>query len=440
MNVERRDNVRRPDSALNCETGGGAEGKANPFTICKWDVLRAWELVKANRGAPGIDGQSIDDFESNLKDNLYKLWNRLSSGSYHPPAVKGVAIPKKSGGERLLGIPTVADRVAQMVVRMTFEPLVEPHFLPDSYGYRPNKSAIDAIRVTRQRCWQQDWILEFDIKGLFDNISHTLLMKAVRKHCDIPWVCLYIERWLKAPIVTEDSLEEERLKGTPQGGVISPVLSNLFLHYVFDKWMQKYHPQLKWCRYADDGLVHCNSEAEAHYLLTLLKQRFSECELALHPDKTRIAYCKDGQRKGKYQHTSFDFLGYTFRPRVVKNRRRNSLFVSFTPAVSKSALKAMRFKIRKLRIRLRTDLNVAQLAGWLNPILNGWIGYYGQFCRSELYKVFRHLNKALVRCARRKFKALRKYKTRAGKFIEGIASKNPGLFAHWRAGIVGAFV
>lgn len=440
MSVERRDNVRQPDSAPNCKTGGGDGGKAKPFIICKWDVLRAWELVRANQGAPGIDGQSIDDFESNLKDNLYTLWNRLSSGSYFPPAVKGVAIPKKSGGERLLGIPTVADRVAQMVVRMTFEPLVEPHFLPDSYGYRPNKSAIDAIRMTRQRCWRQDWVLEFDIKGLFDNISHELLMKAVRKHCDISWVCLYIERWLTASIVMADGGVVERTKGTPQGGVISPVLSNLFLHYVFDKWMQKHHPQLKWCRYADDGLVHCESEIEAQHLLVLLTQRFSECGLLLHPDKTRIAYCKDGQRKGRHEHTRFDFLGYTFRPRVVKNRKRNSLFVSFTPAVSPSAQQAMRFKIRKLRIRLRTDLNIAQLAGWLNPIINGWISYYGQFYRSELYKVFRHLNKALVRWARRKYKALRKYKTRASRFIEGIATRNPRLFAHWRVGMVGAFV
>lgn len=440
MNVERRDNVRQSDSTPNCGAGGGVGNKTKPFTIPKRDVYRAWELVRANQGAPGVDGQTIGDFELHLKDNLYKLWNRLSSGSYHPPAVRGVAIPKKSGGERLLGIPTVADRVAQMAVRITFEPLVEPHFLPDSYGYRPNKSAIDAIRVTRERCWKQDWVLEFDIKGLFDNISHELLMKAVRKHCDIPWVCLYIERWLTASVELADGHVITRSQGTPQGGVISPVLSNLFLHYVFDKWMQKYHPQVKWCRYADDGLAHCESEAEARYLLTQLKQRFGECGLTLHPDKTRIAYCKDGQRKGLYDHVSFDFLGYTFRPRVAKNRKRNSLFVSFTPAVSKSSQKSMRFKIRKLRIRLRTDLNIAQLAGWLNPMISGWLGYYGQYCRSEMYKVFRQLNKALVRWARRKYKALRKHKSRACRFIQGIAEQNPGLFAHWRIGMVGSFV
>ena len=197
--------------------------KAKPFTIDKWEVFRAWEQVKANAGVAGIDGQTIDDFESNLKNNLYKLWNRLSSGSYHPPVVKGVAIPKKSGGERLLGIPTVADRVAQTVVRNRFEPLVEPHFLPDSYGYRPGKPALDAVAITRQRCWKQDWVLEFDIKGLFDHIRHDLLMTAVRKHTDNPWVCLYIERWLTVPIVTENGEAQNRTEGTPQGGVITPV-------------------------------------------------------------------------------------------------------------------------------------------------------------------------------------------------------------------------
>ena len=439
MNVERRGDIKQPCSAPNCEAGGGAGSKAKPFTIDKWDVYRAWELVKANKGAAGIDGQTIIDFESKLKGNLYKLWNRMSSGSYQPPPVRGVAIPKKSGGERLLGIPTVADRVAQMVVKMTLEPLVEPCFLPDSYGYRPNKSAIDAIRVTRERCWQQDWVLEFDIKGLFDNIRHDLLMKAVRKHTNNPWVCLYIERWLRAPMVKANGVAIERERGTPQGGVISPVLANLFLHYVFDKWMQKHYSEVKWCRYADDGLVHCRSEAQAKQMLAVLEERFSQCGLELHPDKTRIAYCKDGKRKGKHEHTSFDFLGYTFRPRVVKNRQRNSIFVNFTPAVSKAAQKAMRFKIRKLGVRRRTELNIAQIAGWLNPIINGWLSYYGQFYRSEMYKVFRQINKALVRWARRKYKALRRHKTRAAILLEGIAKKHPQLFAHWRAGMVGGF-
>ncbi|KAA1183192.1 group II intron reverse transcriptase/maturase [Photorhabdus heterorhabditis] len=438
MNVERRGHVRQPYPVSNCQAGGDTAVKAKPFVIEKRDVYRAWLLVKTNQGAAGVDGQTLADFESSLKDNLYKLWNRLSSGSYYPPPVKGVAIPKKSGGERLLGIPTVADRVAQMVVRLHFEPLVEPHFLPDSYGYRPNKSAIDAIRVTRQRCWQQDWVLEFDIKGLFDHIPHDLLMKAVRKHTNSPWICLYIERWLTAQMECHGEVLF-REKGTPQGGVISPILANLFLHYVFDKWMQKYYPRMKWCRYADDGLVHCQSEAQAREIWQMLEHRFRECGLLLHPDKTRIAYCKDVERKGKYEQTSFDFLGYTFRPRLVKNRKRNSLFVSFTPAVSKAAQKAMRFKIRKLKIRMRTELNLIQMANWLNPMINGWLNYYGQFCRSELYKVFRQLNKALVRWVRRKFKALSRHKTQASKLLQRIAKEHKGLFAHWRAGMTGVF-
>ena len=315
--------------------------KTKSFIISKWQVLKAYELVKANAGAAGVDKQSLSDFEQNLKSNLYKLWNRLSSGSYFPPPVKAVAIPKKAGGERILGIPTVSDRIAQMVVKLEFEPQVEPIFLSDSYGYRPNKSALDAIGVTRQRCWRYDWILEFDIKGLFDNIPHDLLLKAVYKHTDSPWVRLYIERWLMAPMQMPNGEQVVRSLGTPQGGVISPVLSNLFLHYVFDKWLQKHYSKTPWCRYADDGLVHCHSETEARHMLKVLKQRFQDCGLELHPLKTKLVYCKDGIRKGQYENTSFDFLGYTFRRRVCKDRKRNRVFVSFNPAVSMVSLKAM---------------------------------------------------------------------------------------------------
>lgn len=413
--------------------------QAKPFVISKWQVMRAFELVKANAGAAGIDQQTLAEYEGNLQDNLYKLWNRLSSGSYLPPAVKAVPIPKKSGGERLLGIPTVSDRVAQMVVKLAFEPSVEPHFLADSYGYRPNKSALDAIGVTRERCWRYDWVLEFDIKGLFDNIPHELLLKAVDKHTDCPWVRLYVRRWLTAPMQMPNGEQVPREKGTPQGGVISPLLANLYLHYVFDKWLQKHYPNTLWCRYADDGLVHCRSEMEAKQMMAILEQRFKACSLELHPLKTKIVYCKDGSRKGRYENTAFDFLGYTFRPRLCKNRKRNSLFVSFTPAVSKVALKSMRLKIRKLRIRMRTELSIEQLAQWLNPIINGWLGYYGRYCRSALYAMCRHVNKALVRWARRKFKTFRRHKTKASQFLEKIAEQCPNLFAHWRVGMIGAF-
>ena len=413
--------------------------QAKPYVISKWQVWRAFELVKANAGAAGIDKQTIADYEENLQDNLYKLWNRLSSGCYFPPAVKAVAIPKKTGGERILGIPTVSDRIAQMVVKLEFEPEVEPHFLPDSYGYRPCKSALDAIGVTRERCWRYDWVLEFDIKGLFDNIPHDLLLKAVYKHTESAWVRLYIERWLTAPIQMPNGEQISRDKGTPQGGVISPILANLFLHYVFDKWVQKHYPMILWCRYADDGLVHCRSETEAKYMLAILEQRFNACGLELHPLKTKIVYCKDGSRKGHYENREFDFLGYTFRRRLCKNRKRNSLFVSFTPAVSKVAMKAMRLKIRKMRVRMRTEMSIEQLAKWLNPIIQGWIAYYGRYYRSALYGMCRHVNKALVRWARRKFKALRWHKTKAAQLIERIANQCPDLFAHWRSGMTGAF-
>lgn len=222
--------------------------ETTPFTISKQLVMQAYKRVKANAGAAGIDQQSLECFGKGLKNNLYKLWNRMSSGSYFPPPVKAVAIPKKTGGERILGVPTVADRIAQKVVKLTLEPEMDKHFHPDSYGYRPNKSALDAVGVTRQRCWQYDWVVEFDIKGLFDNIPHDLLMKAVRKHTDCKWSLLYIERWLKAPMQMPEGQATERTQGTPQGGVISPLLSHLFLHYVFDVWMSKRHSTLSWCR------------------------------------------------------------------------------------------------------------------------------------------------------------------------------------------------
>jgi RNA-directed DNA polymerase len=290
--------------------------------------MQAFKLVKANAGSAGVDNQTLADFELNLKNNLYKIWNRMSSGTYFPPPVKAVPIPKKSGGERILGVPTVADRIAQMVVKLTFEPCVEADFLPDSYGYRPNKSALDAVGITRQRCWQYDWLLEYDIRGLFDNLDHLLLMKAVKKHTDNKWVILYIERWLKTPMQLPDGSLQEKTKGVMQGGVISPVLSNLFLHYVFDIWMKKNYPMIPWCRYADDALAHCKTEQQAQELLSKLKQRFKECGLELHPDKTKIVYCKDSNRKNEYSNTKFEFLGYSFQRRLVKNKE-NKMFLGF---------------------------------------------------------------------------------------------------------------
>ena len=275
--------------------------KAKPFVIEKTLVWEAFKDVKANRGAAGIDGQSLQQFEQRLGPNLYRIWNRLSSGSYFPPAVRGVAIPKKSGGERVLGIPTVSDRIAQTVVKKIFEPLIEPIFHENSYGYRPNRSAHDAVAIVRRRCWEYDWVIEFDIKGLFDNIDHDLLMRAVRHHCQIPWVVLYIERWLKAPMVGPDGQEQQRDRGTPQGGVISPVLANLFLHYTLDRWIKEHYRSVRLCRYADDGVIHCKSQRQAEWVLAQVSRRLVDCGLQIHPGKTRIVYCKDVNRTDDHE-------------------------------------------------------------------------------------------------------------------------------------------
>lgn len=359
-----------------------------PFDIPKCQVMQAYHLVKANAGSAGVDHQSITQFEENLKDNLYRIWNRMSSGSYLPPPVKAVSIPKKSGGVRVLGVPTVSDRIAQMVVKLQIEPILEPHFLPDSYGYRPKESAIDAISITRQRCWKQNWVLEFDIKGLFDNIPHSLLLKAVRKHVESHWALLYIERWLTVPLMLDNGSLQARTKGTPQGGIVSPILSNLFLHYVFDAWVSKHYPEIDWCRYADDGLIHCHSLPQANRMLEVLSSRFRECGLELHPEKTKIVYCKDSNRQGAYPVQSFDFLGYTFCGRTVRSCN-GVVFRSFSPAVSMAATKSMNRIIRESNVRNRVDLSIEDIARWFNPKLRGWINYYGRFNRSALDPVLR---------------------------------------------------
>jgi RNA-directed DNA polymerase len=410
-----------------------------PFKIDKRFVYEAYKGVKSNAGAAGVDGETIEQFEADLQNNLYKLWNRMSSGSYFPPPVRAVSIPKKSGGQRILGVPTVADRVAQMVVKQLIEPDLEPIFLADSYGYRPRKSALDAVGVTRQRCWKYDWVLEFDIKGLFDNIDHELLLRAVRKHVTCKWALLYIERWLTAPMEQDDGIRTARACGTPQGGVISPILSNLFLHYTFDLWMTRTHPDLPWCRYADDGLVHCRTEQEAQALQAKLQARLAQCRLELHPTKTKIVYCKDAKRRGKYPNVMFDFLGYCFRPRLVQNSRHHTLFCGFTPAVSVSAMKAMRTTIRELGLRHRTELSMADIARQINPLLRGWIAYYGRYTPSALNPMLRYVNLTLRAWVMRKFKRFAAKTFRAGRFLERMAREHTDMFVHWRLGLTGVF-
>lgn len=407
---------------------------SKPFNIDKRKVYEAYLRVRSNGGAAGVDGVALDDFETDLKGNLYRIWNRMSSGTYFPPPVRAVPIPKKSGGQRILGVPTVADRVAQTVVKQVVEPILDAVFLANSYGYRPGRSALDAVEVTRERCWKYDWVLEFDIKGLFDNIDHDLLLRAVRKHVTCAWALLYIERWLTAPMLQEDGATVERSRGTPQGGVVSPILANLFMHYAFDAWMARRFPDLPWCRYADDGLVHCRNETEARTVREALAARLAECRLELHPTKTKVVYCKDHRRGREYETVSFDFLGYCFRPRSVKGPYTQKLFCGFTPAVSKPALNAMRATIRNLNIRTRTEVTLDEIARELNPMVRGWIAYYGRYTRSALYPMARYINQTLAVWLKRKYKRFHRRLGRARLFLAKIARENRRLFVHWQLG------
>ena len=318
-----------------------------------------------------------------------------------------------------------------MVVKQFLEPKVDPIFHPDSYGYRPNKSAHDAIGKVRERCWKYDWVLEFDIKGLFDNIDHDLLMKAIKWNVDSKWVSLYIERWLKAPM-HRDGKEISRHKGTPQGGVVSPVISNLFLHYGFDMWMKRVHANSLFARYADDAVIHCKTKEEAEKVRGQLEERLREIGLELHPDKTKIVYCKDSRRQGSEgEEVSFDFLGYTFKPRRTVDRK-GEVFTGFGPGISTKAKKAMNERIRKWGIRKRSDKTLQEIARWYNPIIRGWINYYGKFYKSALYVVLRMLNGALINWARRTLKSLGKSYRKAHRWLKRFAKSNPRLFVHWK--------
>ena len=346
--MERRGCAMEPNSTVNPK-GEEPMKEAKPYLISKREVWEAYQKVKAHKGAAGVDAQSIAGFERKLKDNLYKLWNRMSSGSYFPPPVRTVKIPKAGGGERTLGIPTIADRIAQTVVKAKLEPQIEPLFHPNSFGYRPGRSALDAVGQARRNGWKYDGVLDLDVRGFFDNIDWELRMKAVKKHAQEPWVVLYIGRWLKAPAQEEDGTVVRRTRGTPQGGVISPLLANLFLHYAFDQWMARQYPQLPFERYADAAIVHCRTRSEAEEVWKAVAKRFEECRLELHPEKTKVVYCKDEDRRGKYPDQKFDFLGYTFRPRESKNRW-GKFFVNFSPAISDRAAKAIRDEIRTWRL------------------------------------------------------------------------------------------
>jgi RNA-directed DNA polymerase len=406
----------------------GLEEKS--FQIPKQLVWEAYKRVKANKGAAGVDGQSMHDFEEDLRNNLYKIWNRMSSGTYFPPAVKAVEIPKPhGGGTRILGVPTVADRIAQTVVAMRLETRTESVFHPDSYGYRPRKSAHDALKKCRERCWSKDWVLDLDIRKFFDSLDHDLVIKTVEANTTDKWVVLYVKRWLKAPLQLPDGTKRERDKGTPQGSAVSPVLANLFLHYAFDIFLEREFPTVEFERYADDAVVHCVTERQAHQVWAALTERLAELGLELHPDKTKIVYCRDSKRRGTCEAVSFTFLGYTFRPRSAKGKNGN-IFTSFSPAMSQEALKTKSHQVRGWRIHRRTTTSLNELAQTINPIVAGWINYYGLFGRVQMYPLLRRVNTYLMRWARNKYKRLRGYK-RFHQWWTGLLDREPELFTHW---------
>jgi group II intron reverse transcriptase/maturase len=407
--------------------------KAKPFSIPKREVWEAWKRVEANQGAAGVDGQSIAAFADDLSNNLYKLWNRLSSGSYFPPPVRRVDIPKANGGTRPLGIPTVADRVAQEVARRYLEPLLEPVFHVDSYGYRPGKSAIDAVGKARERCWRSAWVLDLDIKGFFDAIDWDLMLKALRAHTDCPWVLLYVERWLKAPVQMEDGTVVPRTSGTPQGGVISPLLANLFLHYAFDMWMAREFPHIPFERYADDCICHCRSEAEARALWRALEARLAVSKLVLHPEKTKIVYCKDVNRKGDFDVIRFDFLGFQFRARKTmwKTKRGRVFTPSFLPAASPKALTRIGREIRGWALHHRNDKSLEELAAFYNPTIRGWLSYYSHFYKTQLRPTLLRIDAYVIRWARRKYKRMVHQTKGARDWFDRLRRACPKLFAHW---------
>jgi len=392
-------------------------------------IYEAYKRVKANKGSAGVDGQSLEDFDHDLENNLYKLWNRLSSGSYFPQAVKRVNIPKASGGTRPLGIPTIADRIAQMAVKMQIEPELERHFHPNSYGYRPDKSAHQAVEQVKQRCWQRGWVLDMDIKGFFDAIDHELLMRAVEKHVPESWHRLYIRRWLEASVKHPDGQIEQRTQGTPQGGVISPLLANLFLHYSFDIWVEKHWNGIQFERYADDIICHCRTEQEAIALKSLLTKRFNECGLQLHPDKTKIVYCKSWKYQSDHAMISFDFLGFTFRPRKIRTRQGQRR-LCFLPAISQKAAKRIRTAINEWPWMKWVQGNMKGILHFSHRKLRGWLAYYGKFGYAETLHVLFHFDKRLSRWAKRKYKKLITL-NQAVKRVIAFKGRNKGLLAHW---------
>ena len=404
------------------------QGKS--YDIPKRLVWDAWLKVRSKGGAAGADGVTIEEFEEDVKNNLYKLWNRMSSGSYFPGPVRAVEIPKK-GGTRVLGIPNVVDRIAQTVAVLVLEPNVEQVFHDDSYGYRPGRSPQQAVGVCRERCWNKDWVVDLDVKAFFDSVPWDLMLKAVACHTDQKWVLLYVERWLKAPMLMPDGNLVARVKGTPQGGPVSPLIANIFLHYGFDLWMTREFPGVQFERFADDVVIHCVTERQARHLREAVGRRLVEIGLQLHPDKTRIVYCKDGRRRQQYDRVSFTFCGYSFRPRGAYNRKQGQAFTRFLPAVAPEKLTDMSRKATSWQLHRRTTSTLEDLAEEVNPVLRGWLNYFTVFYASAVIPIGERMDRHLMRWARRKYKRLKRSQKRARAWLKGVRERSPGLFAHW---------
>jgi RNA-directed DNA polymerase len=406
--------------------------KTRTHSISMAVVEAAYEDVRENKGAPGVDKETIAEFDKNSDDNLYKIWNRMSSGSYFPAPVRTVEIPKSDGKSlRKLGIPTVSDRVAQTVAVRYLEPLVEPIFHKDSYGFRPGRAQKDALEATVPRCWKFDWVIDLDIKAFFDTLDHQLLLDAVREHTDLAWLLLYIERWLKAPMQDANGNLCARDKGTPQGGAISPLLANIYLHHAFDAWMEAIYPYIPFARFADDIVVHCKTKAQADYILSQIAKRLQAWKLELHPEKTRIVYCKDGSRTGNHTHEEFDFLGFTFRTRRAISRD-GRLFRGFVPVMSRKAKKRIRGEMRQWKMQTRTDLSIKQLADMCNQSVRSWYNYYGMFYRGEVVRCFFPVNLTLLKWTRRKYQ---KNARDAWAWLRRLCKREPDLFVHWTFGL-----
>ena len=403
------------------------KAKPKPFDISKSTVWQASKRVIAKGGSAGVDSQTTKMFSAKIDDNVYKLWNRMASGSYMPEPVKRVNIEKSDGRKRPLGIPTVKDRIAQMVVRLRLESKLEQIFHPDSYGYRPNKSAHQALEAVKRRCWNKPWVVDLDIKSFFDSLDHELMMKAVRHHTQEKWTLLYIERWLKAPIQMPNGDLVESNEGIPQGGVISPLLANLFMHYAFDTWMNRENPTIQFVRYADDIIISCVSKEQATFILDKVEKRMQQCGLELHPEKTKVVNCKGDRKSGA--GVSFDFLGHTFQPRMARNSKTGEYFTSFLPAISTKAAKKIRRTMKEWGLgSSKSCRSIETLTELIVPRILGWYNYYGKLYKSKTIGVLNLLHQRLIKWYRRKYKTGKSGKKRANRWLRRVYRSIPRLY------------